>query len=76
MNENKIQAFRMLMAEEGTEMTPKQAKRAYKASKSIVRRSRMMSMIDIWSLEDLDMEGFSRDERMDLVDLYKTAKEL
>lgn len=76
MSENKIQAFRMLMAEEGTEMTPKQAELAYKASRSIVRRSRTMSMIDIWSLEDLDMEGFSREERIDLVELYKTAKEL
>lgn len=76
MNENRIRAFRMLLAEEGTEMTPKQAKKAYRASRSIVRRSKMMSMMDIWNLEDLEAEGMSREELDDLVDLYKTAKEL
>lgn len=64
------------MAEEGAEMTPEQAERAYKASQSIVKRSRMMSMIDIWSLEDLEMTGFSKKERVELANLYKTAKDL
>ena len=47
MSEREILAFRMLLAEEGTEMTPEQAQRAFEASKSIVKRSRKMSMIDI-----------------------------
>jgi len=76
MSDKEILAFRMLLAEGGTEMTPLQAEKAYKASKSIVRTSKMMSMIDIWNLEEAELEGMSEEEREDLVELYKNAKDL
>ena len=76
MNDREIMAFRMLLAEGGTEMTPSQAEKAYRASKSIVRTSKMMSMIDIWNLEEAEVEGMSEEEREDLVELYKNAKDL
>lgn len=76
MNKNEILAFRMLLAEEGTEMTPIQAKKAYLASKSIVKTSRKMSMMDIWNLEESEADGISDSEREELVNLYKNAKDL
>jgi len=76
MSEKEILAFRMLLAEGGTEMTPEQAQKAYKASRSIVRTSRMMSMMDIWNLEESEVEGMSEKEKEELVDLYKSAKDL
>jgi hypothetical protein len=71
---NEILAFRSLLAEKGLEMTPRQAREAYKASKSIVNTSRKMSMLDIWNLEEV--EGMSSEERKSLVEIYKSAKEL
>lgn len=76
MTDKEILAFRTILAEGGTEMTPRQAEKAYKTSKSIVRTSRMMSMLDIWSLQETELEGMSEQEREELVELYKTAKEL
>lgn len=76
MSENEILAFRMILSEEGAEMTPEQAKKAYFASKSIMRTSKMMSMIDFWDLEENDVKGISEKERKEMSLLYKNAKDL
>ncbi len=76
MSENEILAFRMILSEEGAEMTPDQAKKAYFASKSIMKTSRMMSMIDFWDLEDNNVEGMTEKERNEMSYLYKNAKDL
>lgn len=76
MSEREILAFRMLLAEEGTEMTPEQAEKAFLASQSIVRTSRKMSMMDLWDLQDSELDGVSEKEREELVDLYRNAKDL
>ena len=76
MNERNILAFRMLLAEEGTEMTPLQAKKAYIASRSIIKTSKKMSMMDIWNMQESEMEGVSDEEKEELINLYKNAKDL
>lgn len=76
MSEKEILAFRTILAEGGTEMTPEEAKKAYVASKSIVKTSKMMSMIDIWNLQESEVDGMSEEEKEELVDLYKSAKDL
>lgn len=76
MSKKEVLAFRMLLAEGGTEMTPKQAEKAYITSKSIVRTSKMMSMVDIWNLQESEVEGMSEKERQEIVELYKSAKDL
>lgn len=76
MNERDILAFRMLLAEEGTEMTPLQAKKAYIASRSIIKTSKKMSMMDIWNMQESEMEGLSDEEKEELINLYKNAKDL
>lgn len=76
MSEREVLAFRMILAEEGTEMTPEDAKKAYMASKSIMKTSKRMSMIDLWNLEDCALEGMDDKQKKELVDLYKNAKEL
>ena len=66
----------MLLAEEGTEMTPLQAKKAYIASRSIIKTSKKMSMMDIWNMQESEMEGVSDEEKEELINLYKNAKDL
>ena len=73
---NKISQFRMIMAEQGIEMTIDQAKKTYTMAKSIVKNSKKMSTIDLWEVADTDVPGFSKEEREDLVRLYQAAKEL
>lgn len=76
MNEREVLAFRMILAEEGTEMTPEDAEKAFLASKSIMKTSKRMSMIDLWNLEDCVLEGMDDKQKKELVNLYKNAKEL
>lgn len=76
MRRNEVLAFRSLLAEGGTEMTPDQAERAYRASRMMVRKSRRMSMLDLWVMRREEVEGMSDEERDELVDLYMRAKEL
>lgn len=76
MSEREVLAFRMILAEEGTEMTPEDAKKAFLASKSIMKTSKRMSMIDLWNLEDCVLEGMDDKQKKELVNLYKNAKEL
>jgi len=76
MSRKEVLAFRMVLAEQGTEMTPDEAKKAYSASKSIIKTSKKMSMVDIWNLQDCEIEGMSEKQKKELVDLYKNAKEM
>lgn len=76
MKRNEVLAFRSLLAEGGTEMTPEQAERAYRASRMMIRKSKKMSMLDLWEMRREEVEGMSEYERDELVDLYMRAKEL
>lgn len=66
MPQNKTDAFRNLMAEQGVEMTPEEATKAYKALKKFVRRAKQMSLKDIWEVEKHNKQ---------YAELYMKAKE-
>ena len=76
LREKEILAFREILAETGMEMTPEDAEKAYDASRSIFKASRRMSTMDMWIMEEEDLEGVSKEERKRLVDLYRSAKEM
>lgn len=67
MNNIKPIRFRNFLAERGTEMTPEEAERAYKALKKFVKRAKKMSMEDIWAVERYNKE---------YAELYRRAKEI
>jgi len=71
---NKIAKFRNVLAEKGIEMTLEQAAKTYKMSNDLVRRSKKMSMKDLWSIQD--MEGVSQEDKDQIIKLYQHAKEL
>jgi hypothetical protein len=69
-----ILAFRNILASMGTEMNIEEAKKAYEASKKIMKRSRSMSMLDLWEIEG--MKEVPMEDRQQALDLYRKAKEL
>jgi hypothetical protein len=72
---NRLKKFRMILAEQGIEMTLQEAKNAYKHLKSFIKKSRNMSIKDIWMLEETEVEGFSSEEKNNMIRLYQMAKE-
>lgn len=73
---NKIYQFRKILAESGIEMTPEEAKKMYKMTKSFVRRSKKMSMQRLWNLKDLELEGTTPEQIDEIIKLYQVAKEI
>lgn len=71
---NKIAKFRNVLAEKGIEMTLEQATKVYKMSNDLVRRSKKMSMKDLWAIQEMD--GVSQEEKDQIIKLYQHAKEL
>lgn len=71
---NKIAKFRNVLAEKGIEMTLEQATKVYKMSNDLIRRSKKMSMKDLWAIQDV--EGVSQEEKDQIIKLYQHAKEL
>ena len=52
---DKIQKFRKLLAEQGTELTIKQAELLYKSALGIMKRSKKLSQADLWEMEDCNI---------------------
>jgi hypothetical protein len=71
---NKIAKFRNVLAEKGIEMTLEQATKVYKMSNDLIKRSKKMSMKDLWAIQDV--EGVSQEEKDQIIKLYQHAKEL
>lgn len=67
MSKDKTDAFRNFLAERGMEMTPEEAKNAYKALKKFVRRAKRMSLKDIWEVAKHNSQ---------YAELYMKAKEV
>lgn len=72
---NRLKKFRMTLAEQGIEMTLDEAKNAIKEMKQFIKKSKKMSIKDIWMLEETKIKGFSEEEKESIIKLYKVAKE-
>lgn len=75
MKDRKIK-FRSALAENGIELTPEQAARIYKMTGKIRRVARRLSTIDLWRLEGDESIGMPKEERVQIADLYRAAKEI
>lgn len=73
---NKIYLFRKALAEKGIELTPEEAKNAYAMGRRLIKKSRNMSMQDIWNMQEVEIEGMTPEQINDLINLYKCAKDL
>lgn len=71
-----LEEFRNLMAENGSEFTPKQANSLYKRIKKIIKDAKKMSQVDFWTLEKQKFEGITEKEKSEIIEIYKRAKEI
>jgi hypothetical protein len=76
MTVNKIVLFRNTLAEMGMEMTMDEAAKMYVMANDIVSRSKKMSVKDMWDIMEIKNSGMSEEEKEQIVELYRTAKEL
>lgn len=76
MKQNKIALFRNILAEQGMEVTIEEAAKIYMMADDIVSNAKKMSTEDLWKIMDLDAEGISTEEKEQIVDLYRSAKEI
>lgn len=73
---NKILKFRNILAEQGIEMTVEEAKDAYSTASKFIKKCKKISLMNIWQIKDINYEGISEDEKKQIIDLYRKAKEL
>jgi isopropylmalate/homocitrate/citramalate synthase len=71
-----LEKFRNLMAENGFEFTPEQADEIYKGAKNIIKKAKKMSQVDFWELKNQKFEGITEEEKNEIIEIYKRAKEI
>lgn len=74
--EDKISIFRNMLAEQGKEFTVDEAKKIYNQSIKLLKRSKKMSQIDLWKMQDVQIEGMTEKEKQDAIMLYQHIREL
>lgn len=67
MHKIRIDKFRELLAENGIEMTPEEAREAYKTTKRFIKVAKGLSLKDIWAVGE---------HNEDYATLYMKAKEI
>ena len=75
MNNLKLK-FRSALADMGIEMTPEQADVIYKMASRIRKLAKRLSTSDLWDLEENESLDMSKEERKQIADLYRAAKDL
>lgn len=73
---NKANKFRATLAQQGIEMTPDQAKEAYRMARCLRSTARRLSMEDFWDMEEDETLGMPREERLQMIELYRVAQEI
>lgn len=71
-----VEAFRRKLAESGQEFTPDQAEKIYKLASSIIKNGKRMTQLDLWQLEQIEIEGITKKEKKELIGLYQYVREL
>lgn len=76
MDNKKIIFLRNLLAEQGKEYTIDQAREIYKESLKLIKKSKKMSQIDLWEMQDSEIEGMTENEKQNAILLYQYMREL
>lgn len=72
---NKIKKFREILAEQGKEVTLKEAKIIYFQGKKILKNCKKLSQYDLWNMQNEKIEGLTKKEKDDAIFLYRSVKE-
>lgn len=77
INKNeKISMFRNFLAEQGQEFTHDQAEKIYKQSLKLLKKSKKMSQLDLWKMQEIEIEGMTEEEKQNAISLYQHIREL
>lgn len=76
MKTEKISKLRNLLAEQGMELTFEEAKLAFNSANKLIKRSKRISQLDLWSMQDVDIEGMTEEEKQAAINLYQYIKDL
>lgn len=75
MSKQKIVEFRKLLAEQGNEFTLDQAKIVYDHASDLIKRSKRLSQLDLWNMQDLEIEGMTEEEKQGAISLYQHIRD-
>jgi Mn-dependent DtxR family transcriptional regulator len=73
---NKLVEFRKILAEQGKELTLDQAKVLYISAEKLLKRSKKLSQIDLWNMQDEKIEGMTEKEKQEAIALYQYIRDL
>ena len=76
MKIEKVARFRQLLAEQGTELTLDQAQELYFSALKLIKRSQKLSQMDLWEMENEQIEGMTEEEKQQAISLYQHIREL
>lgn len=76
MNDKKLMEFRRVLAEQGKELTLDQARVMYRSAADLIKRSKKLSQVDLWNLQDEEIEGMSEEEKQQAISLYQHIRDL
>jgi hypothetical protein len=76
MNDKKLIEFRRVLAEQGKELTLDQARVMYKSAADLIKRSKKLSQVDLWNLQDEEIEGMTEEEKQQAISLYQHIRDL
>jgi len=75
-NDILIKKFRNFLAEQGKELTLHQAKEIYYSAKKIIDKSKNLSQMDLWKMQDANIEGMTEEEINDAISLYQHVRDI
>jgi hypothetical protein len=76
MNDKKLIEFRRVLAEQGKELTLDQARVMYKSAADLIKRSKKLSQVDLWNLQDEEIQGMTEEEKQQAISLYQHIRDL
>ncbi len=76
MNDKKLMEFRRVLAEQGKELTLDQARVMYRSAADLIKRSKKLSQVDLWNLQDEEIEGMTEEEKQQAISLYQHIRDL
>jgi hypothetical protein len=75
-NNSIIRKFREILAEQGKECSIEEAAEIYKSARRIIEKSKRLSQIDLWRMQNLKVEGMTEEEKNQAISLYQHARDI
>lgn len=71
-----IKKFREFLSEQGKELTLKEAEEIYYSAKKIIEKSKNLSQIDLWKMQNINVDGMTEQEKNEAISLYQHVRDI